>query len=334
MADPTIGMFQGDFIVESTLREGMKRLRANPQWLDYMLLSLENDPYFKAWGYQKMSLKAMKDWVLKTEFPIFINTGLDPDKFPCINIAQAEDAESDNTLADINPLPVEDVPLDSPAAPAWPTLAGPFNPLAWDPASATLTLPDDVAAGYVFSGMNIVSASGKMYEIQDVVDDSTGDHTAVVLPAGSRDDFSGALLKSGSPATLIQLESMMSRVTYVIGVSVIGASWQLSVLHSVVKNLLLMFRQELLEKRGLDVSFITSSDFSRDQSIDPQQGWTRYVTLAGKARDTWVKNVVQTVQGIVPKFAPIGSNHLPAESLPVSSQSWEGDQDEGWVEKD
>lgn len=297
----------------------MDDVRANPWVLDYIFASLLEDDLTKK-VYGKKSVETMKRWIAKTDIPVFVNTRLDSARIPCVTINLIESQETDNTHGDVHHDPtMED-------SSSWPALTRPFNPIKWTSSTGELVLPPEInEQTYVFPEMNVQDRNGQLHSILEVYEDDE-QRTVAVLAEGTIADFTGSVLKSKSAPTLIHLESAMFRETYLIGCHVNGESFQLTALHSFVTFVLLRYREAYLEARGFEVSSFSSTDFSKNQAFDPEQVWSRYLSLTGKVRNVWPKARVGRVQGVDMALRITDADLLPPDTDP-NDALWIGDQD-------
>jgi hypothetical protein len=312
------GIFQGDLIIETALRYGIKDARANPWAIECAFESLTEDPITIS-EYGKKQIDSMVRWVMKTEIPVFLNTSIEDSRLPAITINLVDSVESDNTLGDIHYDPY--VPDNS----TWPPLCKPFTPLKWTSTTGEMILPDTTATEtYVFPGMKVIDRQSIAYPILDVQTDSA-DRTVVTIAPGTIADFTGAVIKAKDPH-VIAMESAEFRESYLIGCHVSGEPWQLVALHTFVEFILLRYRESLLEARGFEVSAISSTDFSKNQAFDPEQAWSRYVSLSGKCRKAWPKERYVTMQGLDAAFKVTDGKKLPRDTNPDTAL-WTGDED-------
>lgn len=314
------GLFCGDLIIQSAIRAGIADVKANPWLLEYLFNSILSDPLVVK-EYGKKVVDTWKKWIVKTDVPVFINARLEEPPACCVTINLVSSNESDNTLGDIHHDPTEDIEG------SWDPLCSPFTPVSWTSSTGELVIPDSVTdQTYVFTGMNVVDKTGRLFEILDTYTNDVG-KTVLLLAEGTIADFGGAVIKSKSPPTLVHLESVINTESYLIGSHCTGESWQTLILWSLVKLVLYRYRQEYLEARGLQISSINSTDFSKNQAFGPEQSWSRYISLSGKTMDVWPKARMGKVQGIDMAIKAIGGVTLPPDMTPVEEQAWMGDED-------
>lgn len=311
----TNGIFLSDIVLRTALLTAIKDIRDNPWLLDYAFMGLLQDTLTNADYGQKQVMEA-KRWFMKTEIPVFTNMIINPPKVPSITIALINGTETDVTLSDKHYDTHEDLDLDPPAL-------APFVPKAYNWTTGTMTLPDSVLeTTIVVPGMRIKEKSGvNSYAITEVNDDGT-----IVLTPGIQADFSMATLHYKMPVYRVELESVVEKEDYLIGVHVDEPS-RLPILFPIIKMILYRYKESLLDARGLEKTTHSSTDFSKYNQLDPEPGFVRYISLSGYVRQFWPKNIVPTFQSIDSALKVIDGDHLPPDTDPKTSL-WVGENDD------
>ena len=286
--DNALGIYQSDIIFHSALVEAIADLRRNPWLLDYVFSGLVHDPLTQQ-QYGKKQIDLAKNYFLKTNFPVVMNLHAEGVVYPCFSIALVSCDECENTLADVHYTVAEDCDDN------WPVLYGPFIPQNYTYSTGTMDLPDDIVSQLVVApGMVVVDKKGNSYPIQDVTDNQ-----AIILTAGTVGDFNGATIKGQRPTQALQLESCNFRENFSIGVHVTddGKGTTLSWLFSILKFILLRYRQSLFESRGFERTTLNFSPPKMEIEGEggEQRFLSRYANITGYARDVWPKL-------LVPKF--------------------------------
>jgi hypothetical protein len=310
----TTGIFQSDIVVRTALLTAMKDIRDNPWVLEYAFLGLKQDTLTAPDFGEKQVLEA-KRWFMKTEIPVFHGVMTEPPKLPAITIAMINSQETDVTLGDVNYDPTEDLDEDPP-------IIGPFVPKSYDWVNGVLVLPDSIAdTQIIVPGMRIADSNGtNTYTITEV------EGANLTLTPGINADFSKATLHYKMPVFKVKMESVVEKEDYLIGVHVDEPS-RLVILYSIVKLILYRYKQSLLEARGLEKTTFSSTDFSKIATIDPETGFSRYITLTGYVRQFWPKDIVQTVQVVDGAVKVTDGQHLPADT-DLKTAQWVGADDD------
>lgn len=279
-----LGIHQSDIILRTAILAGIADLRANPKLLDYVFASLPRDPLtFREYGEEQVALA--KKWFLSQDFPVFMNTRVDESKIPCITIALQGSAESAATLGDVHYQIEEDDSNTSPIV-----YYGPFTP-TYAPTTGTITTPEALD---VFPGMLFQDNTGATYEIQDVLDP----YTFTIEPNTMLDVRDGKIVSAYKRT--VTLESLEFRETFEIGCHAVSEPVYLTYLHSILIFILLRYKENLLESRGLERTTVTSGPVVLNTAFATSQPvFTRMVTLVGFVRQYWPKHVQNPVEGVV-----------------------------------
>lgn len=321
LASEALGIHQSDVIIRSAIVAAIADMRANPWLIDYVFSSLPRDD--QTWkDYGEKSVQKAKEWFLKTDIPVSMVPRIDEGRWPRITISLADSQETENTLGDVHYEPVQFVDSDE-----WPALTNFFTPTSYDPQTGKIVLPTEITNELkVVKGMYLIDTVGKEHLI--IGQDETG----IYIQSGTIVDFRQALVKGVKPTTAVFLESAAFRETYHIGVHVGGEPVYLTWLHSIVSFALLRYRQALLEARGFERSYITSSDFIKNDTFEGELVFSRYITIQGIVRNYWPKAVTSTINDTSSSSA-LKVN--PADKLPDTKDDvkkedalWIGENDD------
>jgi hypothetical protein len=286
-----LGIHQSDVILRTALIAGIEDLRANPELLDYVFSSLLYDA-LTVNEYGQRQIDIAKDWFNNTDIPVFMNTRVDEGKIPCITIALKDSIEAQATLGDVHYETSEEYKFQNTQV-----FYGPLRADSYVPETGVLSLPTDFS-GDVYPGMAVMLKTGKKYTIQAVLDPWT-----LIIDPYIKDAFDSFSIVSVQ-AIQASLESLDFRETFEIGCHVIGEPIFLTYLHSIVVFILLRYKEELLEARGLERTSISSMSVVLNTSFPTQQPvFTRMVNLTGFVRQYWPKFIRRPIEGIQPDIA-------------------------------
>jgi hypothetical protein len=310
------GIFQTDLIIQTSIEAMIKDLRKYPYLLDLVFASLAKDPIIsktsKGLGY----IAEAKKWFLKTDIPVMVVPRIDDSKWPCITIELLESSEVENTLGDASAEgPTADALLE------WPNLSGPFVVVAYTPQTGVITLPTltDVV---LVEGMFIVDDTNIPQEIQQIISDTQ----VQINPVSAT--FNNAYIRGAKPLQIARVLSAAFRETYRIGVHVNSESDRLSELYSILIFALIRARKLFLEPRGIERSFLSSNDFRRDESLENELVFTRFINFTGIVRHYVAQDLRPTIQSLEIYPQIIGGNHIPIPAgQTLQDQSWVGDLD-------
>lgn len=281
-----IGIAQTDIIVRTALIAGIEDLRANPDLLDYVFASLPKDALtYKQYGEQQV--KMAKEWFLSQDIPVFMNTRLDESKLPCITVALTGSTEAEATLGDVSYQTAEEA-LQQPTI----VYNGPFTPTRYDPVTGYLHLPSTFSYD-VFPGMTLRDNLGVTHTIVDAIDATT-----IELAPGLVTDFRNSYIINTLPTT-VTVESLDFRETFEIGCHALAESVYLTYLHSIVIFILLRYKQELLESRGLERTTLSSGPVVLNTSFQVSEPvFTRMINMTGFVRNYWPKFFRKPVEAV------------------------------------
>lgn len=273
-----LGIFQSDIVVRTAIVAGLADLRENPALLDYVFASLPRDPLtYKVYGEEQV--KMAKDWFLTQDIPVFMNTRLDESKVPCITIAVQSSSESAQTLGDVHYQTVE-IDHDESVI----VYGGPYTPLNYVASTGTMTMRSDFTLE-VFPGQLVKDRNGKTHEILDVLDPYT-----IVVEENANANFAGMYVVSAPQKRQVSIEAVEFRESFEIGCHALGEPAYLTYLHSILLFILLRYKEELLEARGLTRTTLSSGPVTLNQSFNVSQPvFTRMTTLTGFVHQYWPK---------------------------------------------
>ena len=315
-----LGIAQPDLIIKKAIEAGLAELRSNQWLLPYIMASLNFDDLTSS-TYGQKEINQFVQWILNTNINVYMNVRLGDVTAPAVTINLVNSVESENTLSDIGPDPVqEDVPTSAAGPGLWPPLTNTFTPI-YTVTTGQLLLPASVQI-QLFPGLVVVDGTGKVWPIQDVLDSQT-----VQLQTGIVTNFVGSTIRSALPAIVQTIESMMTRDTYLIGCHVTGEPAHLVYLHSTIMFILLRGRQFFLEARGLERTELTSTDFAKNQEFEQENLFSRFISMSGFVRHSWPKFRYQKITGVSVQVIMDGMLNLPPDAQPSQDQLWIGTND-------
>src|SRR6185436_6449946 len=133
-----IGIHQSDLILRSAIIAALKDMRRNPWLIDYVFANVAQDS-LTADEFGEKEVRNAKDWFMKNDVNVFLNTRIEPAKLPAISIRLVSSSEAEKTHGDVNYDPTED------SDGAWPDLTAVFDPVHYDNATGIVTVPQEIA---------------------------------------------------------------------------------------------------------------------------------------------------------------------------------------------
>lgn len=286
--DEPFGIHQSDIIIRSAIILAIEDMRANPWLLDWVFTSLPRDTD-TAQEYGFAEAERAKEWFLRTNIAVFLNTHVNDLKFPCVSISLQSSGESETQLGDVHYEPNE---LNGSA---WNPLTPKFTPTSYDVATGRMVVPD--LPLIIARKQLVVDKLNNAYEILQVNDRNT-----FYITPGIIADFTGAVIKGQKPAYIAAIESVNYRETYLIGCHAQGEPVYLVYLHSIMVFILNRYKERYLERRGLERTILKSSDFAKNDALDPEFIYSRYIELSGNVRQYWPKDITERIQAVIPQL--------------------------------
>jgi len=283
------GIHQSDVILRTAIQAGLDDIRQNPKLLDYVFASLPRDPLtYKEYGVQQID--SAKEWFLSQDIPVFMNTRVDENKIPCITIGVQSSSEGSATLGDVNYETVEEVYWTEKI------VYYDLSLRSYNPATGICSLPSS-AEVELFAGEKILAPSGNTYEILDVLDPWTFQIAEGIVEAISQVKVVSA------KKSVVTLESLEFRETFEVGCHVHSEPIYLTYLWSVLIFILLRYKEELIEGRGLERTTISANGVVLNTQFPIQQPvFTRVTTVTGFVRQYWPKFVRNPIEGVTPGY--------------------------------
>jgi hypothetical protein len=321
-----VGIYQSDLILQSAIVESLSRIIADPDEIDYIFQSLNQDK-LTAKAYGQEQIDRFKEWFLSQDVPVSPSFRIDETVMPIISFGLNSSDETQETLGDTHYVTHENTRAD------FPPLAGPFDPVDYAPSSGIMTLPDSVGA-LAQPGMSIRDHNGRKHAVVDTLDDNV-----ISLTPGTVADFHGSFLNAG-PKLITSIESTFMREIYSIGVHVQGEAFYLIALHSILIYALQKFKEELLEARGFEVSTITNTEFRRNNEFGNEVVFSRWLNISGLVKHVWAKKVFRKIEtvNVVPTISMVDVGGLIISAVdddlnnpPVDDQGLPQQPDDSFV---
>lgn len=299
MSDYIIGgIFQGDLIIATGIKEGLRLLREDSWQLDYIFSSLVNDPIASQNGFGLEEIKNAREWFLKTNVNVTMGYIPEPPEFPAISITIKDDSEAENTLGDIN----YETQVDSGG---WENLTIKFSAIDYDYQTGVLTIPLGIVQSLaVLPGMYVVLSNGHYYKIK-----SLQSVNQLVIDSVN-DDFTEIVLRGANPSLGTKIESNFEKQTYVIGAHAKGPATYCIYLTSILKYIILRYKQDLFEARGFERTSYSSTPFMPDGDMPTEMSYQRFINFTGYIRNDWPKYTGYKNVGTTAQMQVVGTNQV------------------------
>lgn len=272
----------------------LRELRQRPDLIDRCFVGMVGDPVVGR-TYGPGEVEGARRWFLSHQVPVVAAGRLSKPVFPCVTVGVNSSRESRNTLADLNYEVVEKIdrlprgPQTTPTS-SWHDLTPALAP-SYDRSTGVVSLPTDSLGGLVVvAGQLLVLRDGTTLEILEDLGTADGVDSFRVAP-GLTKELNGAVIRGKPPTRLVQLHSARFDEQYSIMCHAQNEPVHAIYLHSLVLFQLLRRRQDLLEARGVDQTWVESSPpvRSTDQYFQgPSEAlYSRGITLSAVVLQWW-----------------------------------------------
>lgn len=319
-----LGIHQSDVIIRAALVRGLEDLRANPWLLQYAFASLAQDDLTSD-DYGQAQIDEAVRWFMNTDIPVFmafkINDG--PPPLPCVSIALMSSNEGEATLGDVHYDEREVLDRGNP----WPVLAGPLRGVTYATNTGIFQLP--ASSTFVVSkGQSIVTRDGRQYPILQTYSSNKGMIAKGVV------DLDQCTIRGMQPTEQILLESLVFHEQYVLGCHASAEPAHVIYLHTIIMFVLLRYKQRFLEARGFGESTVNSTDVKQNDSFRQlglaETVYSRYLTLNGKVRNYWPKDIATTISTVLTESKGTSDSNPSADPSVQTVTSI----DESWLDSD
>src|SRR5579871_446394 len=163
------GFFNGDLVLFTSLKEGVKRLKKHLYIIDSINQELIKDKYLKE-EFGQAELERFRNFMSRNE--ITITTDHKPPKqinYPCISIGIGQGREDDQRRLSLGDAVNNDTRMVDPASLLGSEVVpriilGPVTPDSYDPATGLMTFSDSVSLTNVVSGQYVAdNVNNKTY---------------------------------------------------------------------------------------------------------------------------------------------------------------------------
>lgn len=320
------GIFQSDLIIRSALDEMLRELRTRPDLIDRCFAGLLADPLVGQ-SYGPGEVAGARRWFLSHRIPIVAAGRMSKPVFPCVTVGMASSRESRNTLADANYEVVEQIdqlprgPRPTPApTQQWHDLTRGLTP-DYDRTTGVVSVPAGQLDGLIVApGQLLVLRDGSSVEILEDLG-RVEDTEQFRVPTGVTREMNGAVVRGKPPARLVQLHSARFDEQYSIMCHAQNEPVHAIYLHALVLFQLLRRRQDLLEARGVEQTWVESAPPVRTTEEffqGPAESlYSRAITLSAVVLQWWPGMEQQSVQDTRVTSAPV-----PAEDVDEDTEGF------------
>ena len=281
-------MVPEDLLVAGAISEGIRIIREKPWLLDFIFNWLSKDSVSKK-DYGDSAKKAASDWFLNNK--IFVSPSTlreDAIVFPMVTVGLQQMTEDIATLGDVNYNTSDSVAPDEILKEEDYRVAGPFN----GGYNSVTGIVSGINTAPIFEGQRVYdSINRNFYVIREVLDDFT-----FTLDTGiSNINLSGAMIVGSEIKANIALESVEFKQQYTIRCFTQNNPIHLMYLSTIIRFILLKFKESLLEARGFQRSIVSQQGpYEANSMFSIPEGefiFGQNISLTGFVREYWPKDV-------------------------------------------
>lgn len=288
------GIFQGDLIIKTAIELALEDMRKNTWLIEDVFSSLNENPILKK-RYGMQEIARAKEFVLNNKIDVYMHHRLDKMNYPCITISIGSSSE-DKSLATLGDQSVAFEEFDpNDIGKPIKYLVPPFKSISYDKVTGLLEIPTTIQEyRYLDKGMLLIDPkTGNAWTING----KGGDHGLFVA--------ADTKLPKGELAIIpryhiykARRERAISQEQYNIGCHVHGDPSTLIFLFGVVKYGLFRYREGLLEYNNFQLSNLTCTDMIKNDGMDTENIYSRWITLSGQVEESWIKTPKRYIEAV------------------------------------
>ena len=321
-----VGMTPEDLLVAGAISAGIADVRKKPFLLDLCFSWLVNDELSKSL-YGEKEVEAIKKWFFSTDiFVAPVTMRMDAPQFPMVTVHLEQASEDRRTLGDVHYLPEDEV--DGEQINVNPKkIADNLSP-SYNSVTGVVVLPESQANLNIYTGTLLVDRNtGVAYPIISVQS-----ATEFTIEPGANANFSNSYIAPFSSLVNVELESITYRHTYSVKVFTQDPK-ELMHLSMIIRFILMRYKQEYLEKRGLESSSFQYGGMYNAADIFGGRGgeflFGQNISLVGFVTEVFPKGFYPKVQGVLVSGLQFATQvESPGAILDqLEGQGWSGEQD-------
>lgn len=290
-----MGILATDLLIKSMLEAALLDLRANPWILDDIFGGMADDVMSSPEsGWKEVS--AAKSWFLQTDIPIVTQHRIaDAPRIPCVSIAYMPSREMQDRTSLADDGQVEDYSVATPGrgAKAVLKILSNFTPDAYNKATGQITMPKDKTTDLMSIGNFIVAKNGHAYSVLTI-----DGKNKFRIKAGTSDDFTDCYIAPKSSVWNVHRELTFLHESYSIGchtqndVSTTIWLWQ------IIFYSFLRYKEAFLEGRGFELSDLQNSELQKNQELQMENVFSKYITISGQVQVDWIKFIAPRLESV------------------------------------
>jgi hypothetical protein len=296
-----LGFNLPELIIESIIRDGLQNIRNDATIIPAIFNQLTRDYNSQKYGTSELT-KIQNVVNSKTTAVVYSYHDVDA-KSPCFSIMVGNDDESKpRAHLDDEYIPEEE-PITDPILLNDLKIVTGITVLAYDPLTGRVSISDASDLSEVYKGMYFFDGSNTQFTILSGINNLPG-QKCIFIGSNQTVNTSGAcLIQSSLTTTLTEIKGVTADVKLIIGVHTKDALLT-KYLYILLKYFILSRKFDLIS-RGFYLATWNGSDFTRNQEIQGNHIYTRFLTVSGKVDDTWRLDQIDQVDFIEIEPTPI-----------------------------
>lgn len=289
-----------DLIIETTIRDGLAYLKANPSVVDDIFSPLLKG--YAARKYGSTEIARIKALLAEKEIAVAHSFHEAAAKSPSYSIQLGNEAEAKDR-AHLNDFEMDvREPLSAPELSALEKITN-LIPTSYDSFSGKVSVDDSVDTSVINAGYIYKDGSGVEFEIQRGCSNIPGNKFFFILKGQDPDIVNPGLVKSSITESQYEQKGDTSRVHILIGVHTKDALLT-KYLYAILKYIMKSRKADLIKRCFLNSTF-QGSDFTRDLQYLGDQVFTRFFTISGEVDDTWRSDNVDLIDNVEIEATPV-----------------------------
>lgn len=260
-----------EFFIEFILRDGLNRLRANPDVLNDIFEGFLDSYLLETYGTETLS--NIRNYILNTEFHIVQGWPNNSTKVPCcsINILSSDELPNRALLSDVAGR------ISNPITPQ--VIVNDFKPTSYNSVMGFIEVPLAVDISNVAINHIFVDSSDEEFTITNIINTTTQKRIGIGTNQTVDISTDECFVKGIITEELIEKKQIPLQEKIVLGVHASDEPkackyWYYVLLYILASN------RDIFEAKGLQIHNTNISDFSRVLEYLPETWFSRFINLS------------------------------------------------------
>ncbi len=275
-----------DVEVYAIIQYGLDYIRSNLDVLDKIFDNFNSEHLKNLYG--KKEIERIKTFIKDNNIPVKLAWNLTPQDIPCYSLHLAQAVE------DVPHAFLHDYAGENKYDKAQPRIINSeFVPSSYDTDKGTLIVPDIVDLSLTRPGHILVDAKKEKYLITNITDKKIE-----IQLEGNEPDMSKVHIESFITQTRKKRGEAYFNEQIDIGIHAHGDKNTVLWLYYILVWILLRFKPEI-ERRCMDLTTFSASDFRRDNQFLGENIFSRWVRLSARTRVSWEEEPYPEIDTVV-----------------------------------